>query len=111
MLGWLPSHELHHIMTRQGLRLGIDRQQALKSLRRNEVHLDLDLLLRRPLVTSAARTLLAPGTQWSQKPMVSLPAAYAPRTDGSQLGAAEVAVVAKKRRRENVLLLITSSTL
>src|SRR2546423_4652795 len=41
--------------------------------------------------TSALEVLLAPGTQWSQKPIASLPAACAPRT----YGAATSAVVAR----------------
>src|SRR5262249_42918281 len=46
--------------------------------------------------------LLAPGTQWSQKPIESLPAAWAPRTYGIAMTAVEAA--AKKRRRVILLL-------
>src|SRR5260370_41316260 len=43
--------------------------------------------------------VLAPGTQWSQKPTERLPAAWAPRTCGIASRAAEAAVVARRRRR------------
>ena len=36
---------------------------------------------------------LAPGTQWSQKPIDSLPAAWAPRTKGAAIMVAEAAAV------------------
>jgi hypothetical protein len=43
---------------------------------------------------------LAPGTQWSQKPIESLPAAFAVRTNGAAIIVADAAaVVATKRRR------------
>ena len=49
--------------------------------------------------------LLAPGTQWSQKPIDSLPAACAVRTNGAAIMVADAAaVVATKRRRVMLLL-------
>src|SRR5262245_58046705 len=57
--------------------------------------------------TSASEALLAPGTQWSHKPIVSLPAACAVRTRGAAIVAAAAAVVAAmKRRRVNGFLFI-----
>src|SRR5258708_35052870 len=44
-------------------------------------------------------TSLAPGTQWSQKARLSLPAAWAPRTKGTLKAAAAPAVVPRTRRR------------
>src|SRR5262245_44953155 len=45
--------------------------------------------------------LLAPGTQWSQKPIDSLPAALAVRTNGAASSVADAAAdVATNRRRE-----------
>src|SRR5215467_8941346 len=52
--------------------------------------------------------LLAPGTQWSQKPIESLPAAWAPRTYGIAMTAVEAA--AKKRRRVILLLSMMQSS-
>src|SRR5262245_44084485 len=48
---------------------------------------------------SAFDALLPPGTQWSQKPTDSFPAACAPRTCGMASAAAVAAVVCRKRRR------------
>src|SRR6516225_3065796 len=52
--------------------------------------------------------LLAPGTQWSQNPIESLPAAWAPRTYGMAMTAVEVA--ARKRRRVILLLSMMQSS-
>src|SRR5581483_10096978 len=58
-------------------------------------------------LTSACVALLAPGTQWSQKPIDSLPAAPAVRTNGAAIMVAEAAaVLATKRRREILLFFI-----
>src|SRR5262245_55217569 len=53
--------------------------------------------------------LLAPGTQWSQNPIESLPAACAPRTYG--IARIDAAVVARNRRRVNLLLRMMQSSL
>jgi hypothetical protein len=45
--------------------------------------------------------LLAPGTQWSQKPMVSVPAARAERTKGADISAADVSAVAATNCRRD----------
>src|SRR5947207_11874706 len=51
-------------------------------------------------LTSVSEALLAPGTQWSQKPIESLPAACAVRTNGAAIIVADAAAdVATKRRR------------
>src|SRR5215831_5297181 len=47
----------------------------------------------------ASDPLLAPGTQWSQKPTVSLPAACAPRTKGAATKAVDAAAVPTANRR------------
>jgi hypothetical protein len=48
--------------------------------------------------------LLAPGTQWSQKPIESLPAAFAVRMYGAVINAADdSAVAATNCRRESFL--------
>src|SRR6516162_47913 len=52
--------------------------------------------------------LFAPGTQWSQKPIESLPAAWAPRTYGIAMTTVEVA--ARKRRRVILLLSMMQSS-
>src|SRR3954452_8037891 len=59
---------------------------------------------------SSVLAALAPGTQWSQKPNVSLPAACAPRTYGAVISAADVsAVAATNCRRESLLRDMTYS--
>src|SRR3954447_16616526 len=59
---------------------------------------------------SSVLAALAPGTQWSQKPNVSLPAACAPRTYGAVINAADVsAVAATNCRRESFLRDMTYS--
>src|SRR5215510_1695031 len=58
---------------------------------------------------SAFEALLPPGTQWSQKPTESFPAACAPRTCGMASAAAVAAVAAvvcRKRRRVCVVVRI-----
>src|ERR1051326_4136268 len=51
-------------------------------------------------LTAFSVALLAPGTQWSQKPTEILPAAYAPRTNGGATRAVDTAAArATKRRR------------
>src|ERR1044072_9930327 len=55
-------------------------------------------------LTRSVEALLAPGTQWSQKPIDSLPAAWAPRTYGAVTRAADdSAVAAMNCRRESFL--------
>src|ERR1700704_666113 len=55
-------------------------------------------------LTSSVLALLAPGTQWSQKPIVSLPAACAVRIYGAVISAADdIAVAATNCRRESFL--------
>src|SRR5438477_10204937 len=44
-------------------------------------------------LTSALIASLAPGTQWSQNPIESLPAAWAPRTNGAEIIVADAAAV------------------
>src|SRR4051812_42197414 len=52
----------------------------------------------------AVEALFASGTQWSQSPIESLPAAWAPRTYGAVIIAADVsAVAATNCRRESFL--------
>src|SRR5580704_9913739 len=53
-------------------------------------------------LTSTVVALFAPGTQWSQKPIESLPAACAPRTCGAAMPIDATAVLAKKLRRESL---------
>src|SRR5882757_2519268 len=54
--------------------------------------------------TAFSVALLAFGTQWSQKPTESLPAAWAPRTKGAATIAVDrAAVLATKRRRLTLL--------
>src|SRR5204862_6332770 len=50
--------------------------------------------------TAFSVAALAPGTQWSQKPIDSLPAAWAPRTNGAPTIADARTVPAITRRRE-----------
>src|SRR3954451_23445143 len=52
----------------------------------------------------SVEALLAPGTQWSQNPIVSLPAAYAPRTYGAVINAADVSAVAATNCRREIFL-------
>ena len=52
--------------------------------------------------TSASEDLLAPGTQGSHKPIVSLPAACAVRTKGAAIDAAAVDVLAPTRLRQDL---------
>ena len=49
--------------------------------------------------TMSSVALLAPGTQWSQKPIDRLPAAFASRTNGAATNVDAAAVVCRKRRR------------
>src|SRR4051812_45557768 len=51
---------------------------------------------------TASAALLAPGTQWSQKPIESLPAAYAPRTKGAESSAVDARAVRATVRRVTV---------
>ena len=96
----LPGREGQDVVAGLRLRFGGDGQQVLVALRGDVVDLDLDLLLLAPLLVSALVTLLAPGTQWSQKPIEILPAALAVRTNGAAIIVADAAaVVATKRRR------------
>src|SRR5262249_11302036 len=55
---------------------------------------------------NAFDALLPPGTQWSQNPTESFPAACAPRTCGVARAAAVAAVVCRKRRRVCVVVRI-----
>src|SRR5580704_2808793 len=59
----------------------------------------------------AFSTSLAPGTQWSHTPIDSLPAAWAPRTNGrgSALAAAATAPVFSIARRVNMLVIFPPS--
>src|SRR5579871_6138310 len=53
----------------------------------------------------SAEVLLAPGTQWSQRPIESLPAACAVRRYGAEISAADDnALAATNSRRESLLL-------
>src|SRR5258708_7045341 len=55
-------------------------------------------------LTAFSVALLALGTQWSQNPIESLPAAWAPRTKGAATMAPDrAAVLATKRRRLTLL--------
>jgi hypothetical protein len=54
-------------------------------------------------LTKSAQALFAPGTQWSQKPIASLPAAWADRTNGAVINAADdSALAATNCRRESL---------
>src|SRR6478752_4300650 len=54
-------------------------------------------------LTAFSVAALAPGTQWSQKPIDNLPAAWAPRTNGAATIAVAMAEPAIRRRREILL--------
>ena len=70
-----PGREGQHVVAGLGLRFGGGREQELVALRRDVVDRDFDLLLVGPFLDQASLVLLAPGTQWSQRPSESLPAA------------------------------------
>ena len=70
-----PRRDRHDVVTGLRLPFGGDGQQVLVTLARDVVDGDLDLRLLGPLIDQIGRGSLAPGTQWSQKPIVSLPAA------------------------------------
>src|SRR5260221_13816461 len=54
----------------------------------------------------ASMPLLAPGTQWSQNPTDSLPAAYAPRTNGAATRADERAAFLETKQRLQIVHLL-----
>ena len=100
MVRRLPGRERQDVVARLRLRLGGDGQQVLVALRGDVVDLNLDLLLLAPTPrTSASEALLAPGTQWSQKPIDSLPAAFAVRTKGAATSAVVVSAVLSRNVR------------
>ena len=81
----------HDVVAGAGLRFGGRGQLVLFALRGDVVDVDFDFVLLAPLVADFVRALLAPGTQWSQQPSASLPAAWAPWSAG---GAAKTEAVA-----------------
>src|SRR5215211_5068493 len=54
---------------------------------------------------------LAPGTQWSHRPIASLPAAWAPRTNGAAINVDAATVPATTRRRVIFDVAMVSSVL
>ena len=66
---------MQRVVAGAGLRLGRLGQQQLVADRGDEVDLDVDLVLLRPGLALLAQHSLPAGTQWSQKPTDSLPAA------------------------------------
>jgi hypothetical protein len=107
----LPGRERQDVVARLGLRLRGDGDEVLVALRGDVVDLNLDLLLSAHSSVRDCVALLAPGTQWSQKPIESLPAALAVRTNGAASIVDAAAVVATNRRRVSLGVFIDVSSL
>jgi hypothetical protein len=70
-----PCRHLKNIVAGLGLRLRGDREQVLVALARDVVDGDFAFCFSAHSLQRSVEALLAPGTQWSQKPIESFPAA------------------------------------